>query len=129
MRERTARCACGSLSIKASGEPCKISVCHCDACQKRTGSAFGVAVFFDRALAVPHGDAQRFVRKGDSGHTVEFHFCRVCGSSVFWYPAFRPALVAIAMGCFSDPLPVPSQAVYAEHQRDWITLDLEPRKG
>lgn len=42
--ERTAACSCGSLAITTTGEPRRVSACHCLACQKRTGSAFGVAL-------------------------------------------------------------------------------------
>lgn len=44
-RERSATCTCGKLSIQYRDEPLKISLCHCLECQRRTGSAFGVAVF------------------------------------------------------------------------------------
>lgn len=36
---RAASCSCGQLSIIADGEPVKISVCHCRACQRRTAAA------------------------------------------------------------------------------------------
>ena len=123
MDERTARCSCGALSIRASGEPGKISACHCPSCQRRTGSAFGVAVFYPHERTTPSGPSSVFVRTGDSGSPLEFHFCPQCGSTVFWYPAFRPGLVAIAHGGFDDPLPGPSQAVYEDHRRPWVTID------
>jgi hypothetical protein len=122
MTRRTARCACGHLSIIALGEPRKVSACHCQACQHRTGSAFGVAVFYEREQTVRSGASQTYIRTGDSGATLEFHFCPTCGSSVFWYPAFRPGLVAIALGCFDDPIPGPTQAVYEQDGHDWAII-------
>ncbi len=123
MDERTARCSCGALSIRAQREPGLISACHCKACQRRTGSAFGVAVFYPRDRTTPAGPSSRFTRIGDSGSPIEFHFCPQCGSTVFWYPAFRPGLVAIALCCFEAPLPGPSQAVYEEHRHPWVAID------
>src|SRR6266571_8896140 len=38
--ERTAQCHCGSLRVIASGEPERVYLCHCKACQRRTGTAF-----------------------------------------------------------------------------------------
>ena len=38
--ERTAQCHCGSLRVIASGEPERVYVCHCRACQHRTRTAF-----------------------------------------------------------------------------------------
>ena len=124
MDDRTASCVCGSLSIVASGEPRKVSACHCLSCQKRTGSAFGVAVFYDEAQVTPAGPAQTYSRVGDSGSPLEFQFCPTCGSTVFWRPAFRPGLVAVAFGCFGKDAPAgPSQAVYEDHRRGWVTID------
>jgi len=126
--ERTARCACGSLSITAIGEPTKVSACHCEACQRRTGSAFSVAVFYERDKAMPAGQSHVHSRLGDSGLPVDFHFCPHCGSSVFWYPAFRPRLIGIAIGCFGSAAPAgPSQSVYEQHRYDWVTIDLAER--
>ena len=36
--ERTAQCHCGELRVIASGEPERVYVCHCRACQRRTGA-------------------------------------------------------------------------------------------
>jgi hypothetical protein len=48
--ERTAECHCGSLRAIASGNPEHVDLCHCEACQRRTGTAFhlGAAYLKDR---------------------------------------------------------------------------------
>jgi len=38
--ERTAECHCGSLRAIVAGEPETVDLCHCKACQRRTGTAF-----------------------------------------------------------------------------------------
>jgi hypothetical protein len=129
MIERTASCSCRSLSIRASGEPKKISACHCAACQKRTGSAFGVAVFYDCERTTTAGVAQTYVRRGDSGQNVEFHFCPTCGSTVFWYPAIRPGWVAIAIGCLDDKSLRPTQAAYEHDRLGWASISLPESQG
>ncbi|WP_349236418.1 GFA family protein [Bosea sp. UNC402CLCol] len=53
MKIREARCSCGQLRITCRGEPAIVALCHCRECQRRTGSAYGVAAFFAReAVAV-----------------------------------------------------------------------------
>ena len=123
---RTASCSCGALSISVEGEPVKVSACHCLACQKRTGSAFSVAVFFTIDQAAPAGSSRKYVRLGDSSHPVEFHFCGVCGSTVFWYPAFRPGWVGVAIGCFDDKSLRPTQAVYEHERLPWVEITMDP---
>jgi hypothetical protein len=39
---RTASCRCGQLTATTTGDPVRVSVCHCVDCQKRSGSAFAV---------------------------------------------------------------------------------------
>ncbi|WP_336247073.1 MULTISPECIES: GFA family protein [Rhizobium/Agrobacterium group] len=96
--KQVAKCSCGKLSAVATGEPRKVSACHCKSCQRRTGSPFGVAVFFERSEVVIAGESRTYVRSGDSGMNLTFHFCSDCGSSVYWLPEFRPGLVAVALG-------------------------------
>jgi hypothetical protein len=38
--ERIGQCHCGSLRVIATGEPDRVYLCHCKACQRRTGTAF-----------------------------------------------------------------------------------------
>ena len=111
MTDRIAICSCVGLSIATRGEPAKISACHCDACQKRAGSAFSVAVFFDRDRTAVSSASGCYARRGDSGQPVDFHFCPTCASTVFWYAAFRPQWVGVAIGCFDDKTLQPTQAI------------------
>jgi hypothetical protein len=120
---RTATCACGELSVACSGEPTKVSLCHCPACQKRTGSTYGIAAFFPRQAVQIAGQAQSFIRASDSGNDVVFHFCPSCGSTVYWEPRRKPDMVAVAVGAFADrDFPAPTQAVYGEHAHPWVAL-------
>ena len=48
MTTRHAACSCGALKLTTTGEPIRVSVCHCLACQRRTGSAFGYQARFPR---------------------------------------------------------------------------------
>jgi hypothetical protein len=55
MTARYAACGCEQLQLTAEGDPVRISVCHCLACQRRTGSAFGVqaGAFADPGFPAP----------------------------------------------------------------------------
>ncbi len=120
---RTAACACGQLSIACRGAPQRVSVCHCLDCQKRTGSAFGVAAFFPRDAVTAQGRALTTRRLADRGRGLTFHFCPDCGGTVFWEPEFRPDAIAVAVGCFADPgFPTPEKAVYEERAHPWAKI-------
>ena len=76
---RSASCSCGQLTVTTTGEPVRISVCHCLACQRRTGSAFGVQARFPRDAVTSAGRGTRYERTADSGKTVTLTFCPDCG--------------------------------------------------
>jgi hypothetical protein len=100
-----------------------VSLCHCFECQKRTGSTYGIAAFFPRQQIEVAGSYRDYARMSDSGYAVTHHFCPGCGGTVFWEPARKPEVVAVAVGAFADPsFPAPSKAVYPEHRHAWVTI-------
>ncbi|WP_416899150.1 MAG: GFA family protein [Minwuia sp.] len=118
--EREASCACGQLRVRCPETPLSVSLCHCSDCQRRTGSAFGIAAFFGREDIIVSGDYRTFSREADSGLPVHFHFCASCGSTVFWHPERMAERVAVAVGAFADPdFPAPGKAVYEDRALAW----------
>lgn len=94
MPTRVAACVCGQLTASCSGHPDLVSLCHCLACQRRTGSTYGIAAFFPRENVIVAGNAKAYIRSSDSGYTVSFYFCPHCGSTVYWTPERKPEIVA-----------------------------------
>ena len=82
MQSRSAQCSCGQLRAQVLGEPVRISMCHCSACQRRTGSTYGAQARFPRAQVSITGRSSQYVRTADSGNQVHFHFCPDCGATV-----------------------------------------------
>lgn len=99
-----------------------MSLCHCLACQKRTGAPFGIAAFFSRESVVIIGPYESYERLSDAGFLLIFHFCAKCGSTVFWEPSRMPDLIAVGVGAFADPsFPKPEKEVYVESRHRWVT--------
>ena len=46
MNTRTASCSCGQLTATTTEDPIRVGICHCLACQRRTGSVFGAQARF-----------------------------------------------------------------------------------
>ena len=124
MSTHEAGCVCGQLRLMCEGPPARVSMCHCLACQQRTGSVFGVQAWFPREqVRVPSGKATSFVRTADSGRTITFSFCPDCGSTVFWVADQRPGLVAVAVGAFADPAFAPPQhSVWERRRHGWAAM-------
>src|SRR5215472_14880878 len=75
LMERTAECHCGSLRAVASGDPEQVDLCHCKACQRRTGTAFHLGAAYLKARVRLEGDRQLYKREADTGYRIRFHFC------------------------------------------------------
>lgn len=121
MTTRRASCSCGSLTLECAGDPLRVSLCHCLACQQRTGSVFGVQARFARDQVTISGAATSYERQGDSGGHVTFHFCPHCGSTVYWEPDGLPDHLIVAAGAFADPaFPAPSMTVYEDRRHGWV---------
>lgn len=126
MTARIATCSCGALRVTVEGDPVRVSVCHCLACQRRTGSAFGAQARFSRDKVHIEGTSTAYARKGDEGSTLTFHFCPTCGSTVYYGVDDMPDVVAVALGAFADPgFPAPRVSVYEERRHPWVTLPEE----
>ncbi|MCW6509466.1 GFA family protein [Lichenifustis flavocetrariae] len=124
MTERLAHCSCGELRAHCTGEPVRISVCHCFACKARTGSAFSVNVTFLADQVRTEGPFQTFVRIAVSGRQNRFRFCPSCGATVFYDIDARPGMISVPVGAFTDPdFPDPTVEVYAERRAPWCNLD------
>ena len=123
MTTRRAACSCGQLYAVTEGEPVRISMCHCLACQRRTGSTFGAQARFPRDRVSISGTSTQYVRTADSGDRITFHFCPACGSTVFYQPDQEADLIAIPVGAFADPsFPAPTVSVYEARLHAWTGL-------
>ena len=119
--KREASCSCGELRVLCSGEPESVSLCHCVACQKRTGGPFGIAAFFKRENAEVVGTYRDYSRSSDAGFGLVFHFCPNCGSTVFWEPSRKPDMIAVGIGAFGDAgFPAPDKEVHTECRHGWV---------
>ena len=123
MTTRRASCSCGQLHLDAEGEPIRISMCHCLACQRRTGSAFGIQARFPREKVAIAGRSTRYVRTGDSGSHASFHFCPDCGATVHYELEGVPDAIAVPVGAFADPgFPAPKVSVYEARRHAWVGM-------
>ena len=103
---KTGGCLCGETRYQISAEPLRSSVCHCRYCQLRTGSAFGVSIYFqDDEVTLLSGTLDYFSYLTESGHSVKNERCSICGTNLFWTidaPSYI-RLKGVAGGTFDPP--------------------------
>lgn len=120
---RIAMCSCEQLKLTCHGEPVRVSLCHCLACQRRTGSVFSVQARFAADQVQIEGRAHEYVRVGDEGGRATFRFCPTCGTTVYYEAEALPGLIAIQVGAFADPsFPPPQYTVYNQRRHAWAAM-------
>lgn len=123
---RTASCTCGQVRLTCTGEPIRVSVCHCRDCQKRTGSAFAAQVRWPSDQYTLSGETGSWQRTAENGNVSTLTFCKQCGSNVLISFETAPEAVGIPLGTFATaegpPLPQPLYSVYEERKHPWIAI-------
>jgi hypothetical protein len=125
MATREAACHCGQLRLEVAGDPSWVSICHCLACQRRTGSAFGMQAGFQADQVQVVGRFSDFARTSDEADRKEhvFHFCPDCGSQVFYTEPTEPDRIVVSVGSFADPsFPPPTESGYDSRRHHWVEL-------
>lgn len=102
----------------------RVSLCHCEACRRRTGSAFSFNVTFDEAQVEPSGPSSVFRRRAESGRWCTFHFCPACGATVFYTLEVRPGKSTVPAGAFAEPNAFQPMLSVSNTQRErWLAFE------
>jgi hypothetical protein len=81
-----------------------VTACHCNACKKRTGSAYGLSLAVDdSAVQECAGTTNTFTRPGDSGRQLQYEFCPRCGTTIRWRVELIANRQVYAAGALDDP--------------------------
>jgi len=121
---RTASCRCGNLRITTTGEPVRVSVCHCLECKKRSGSVMAAQARWPADQVTIEGEASSWSYTGDSGNTGTFSFCPTCGSPLYYsVDGEMSGLIAVAVGAFDEPFHAPPlYSVYEDRKQPWVEI-------
>ncbi|MBC7519889.1 MAG: GFA family protein, partial [Sandarakinorhabdus sp.] len=112
-----ASCQCGAVTVTVDDHVAitDVNICHCHACQRRSGSPFGMIAWVPAAAVTLRGKTTVFTRKADSGRDFTSRFCPACGSSMLFEAPLKPGVIGIAAGAFADPdFPPPVRSVWEE---------------
>ncbi|QMU59472.1 MAG: aldehyde-activating protein [Boseongicola sp.] len=122
MASHRASCQCGSLVLEADVDPDMVSVCNCRACQKRSGSPFGVGAFFRKDAVTITGARQSWVRRAASGREIQNQICPTCGTTLCWSGEMRPDHIGVPVGVLDTIVQEPARAVWASKKHPWVSF-------
>jgi hypothetical protein len=118
-------CVCGEVRYQTTGAPKRVSACTCRWCQKRTGSALGISVYFDMgAVTFSKRKTRTYRLVSDAGRWIECEFCENCGTTIGWTLEFLPGDQGIAGGTFDPPTfwYNVERFVFARTKPPWLTI-------
>jgi hypothetical protein len=111
------------------GEPRRVTICHCQWCQRRTGSAFGIECVFDDAQVEFLGEPPREYRhtSDETGRWLDVRFCQKCGCNLGFKLEAVPGIQTIAAGTLDDPSRISAERQHFRHvftrsRRDWSII-------
>jgi hypothetical protein len=126
--ERNGQCHCGSLRVIATGDPERVYLCHCKACQRRTSTAFHFGATYLKERVRLEGERKIYEREADTGYRIRFHFCPHCGSTTYWEGDRNRAVCRVAVGVFEvGVFPPPGNSIFGldlETVRDVLAQDM-----
>ena len=118
------KCLCGAVSYSCSADPVIEGNCHCNDCQKASGSGYSPTMFFPKESISISGEVKWFESKAKSGNLISRGFCPNCGSQIFGKPAAMPDLVGIRAGTLDDISRYKPQIdLFTSHAAAWDFMD------
>ncbi|SFE49009.1 GFA family protein [Roseivivax sediminis] len=101
MTDRTGRCLCGAVTIKAKDIKRGFGACHCKMCQRWSGAALLAVTVPKDAFEVT---GREHVRTVQSSAWAERAWCNECGSSLWYRETAEDAegTFEVPLGLFDD---------------------------
>lgn len=101
-------CHCGLIKFSAEVDPKLTSICHCNDCQKLTGTAFRLSVpAITGTFQIESGEPKIYVKVAESGSRRAQAFCPECGSPLFTYGVENPTAIGLRVGALDERSQLP----------------------
>lgn len=77
-------CQCGEIEYEAEVDPDAVLLCHCDDCQRLTGSVYRPIIHTsDEQFVLKKGSPRLYLKTGGSGSKRAHYFCGTCGTPIY----------------------------------------------
>jgi len=119
----TGGCACASIRYQLLDKPMFVHCCHCDDCQRLTGSAFVLnAIIETQAIKLLRGKPVAVPVPRENG-PHEIYRCPRCQTAVWSDYGRRPNLRFVRVGTLDNPGALkPDVHIYTRSKAKWLKL-------
>ncbi len=120
----TGGCQCGGIRYEVTGAAGQVVVCHCTACQRQSGSAFGMTlVVAEENFRLTRGTLKTYASKSDAGRDKLGAFCPDCGARIYHKLEWRPGSVSVKPGTLDDTSMLkPDLHIWTASKQPWVTI-------
>lgn len=118
-------CLCGNIQYSSHLLPLTTAICHCNDCQKQSGSAFSVNILLPvDGFSIDGASLGFYSKSGSSGLSVKRFFCTNCGSALYSEVDVMPGMIAIKGGSLTDPTSIkPQLHLWCSSALPWVDID------
>ena len=122
----TGKCACGSITYKASGELLRGTTCFCSTCQRISGGGPNHSLVLIEYTLESTGGPRIYAHPGGSGAIIEKSFCGACGSHLFAQGGLNSHSLRIKVGSLDDQnVYKPTLQTWTSEAKPWHRVDPE----
>ena len=125
------KCLCGSVQYSSNAEPIMTAICHCENCQRQTGTSFSIIVCVtEDSISFDNKDTlSEYLDHSQSGAVVRRHFCNNCGSPIMSLVESSPGLGIIKAGTLNDKSWLkPTTQFWCSSAQPWLDISPELTK-
>src|SRR5262245_27548231 len=125
MSNISGHCLCAKLNYRSYAEPVLTGLCHCQSCQRQSGSAYSTNVALATDNPKVEGQTLRiFDTVGGSGLPAQLFFCGNCGTAIASTSEGVPGLAFIKAGTLDDTSWInPTLEIWCESAQSWVEHD------
>ena len=117
-------CLCGAVRYEVEGSPLVVAHCHCNDCQRGSGTGHSTGAMFPADRMRLTGPVTEFKVGSDNGNEVTRVFCPACGSPILGRNSGMAGYLTIAMGTLDDSSGFePQVVVFARSRKPWDIMD------
>lgn len=118
-KQQTGACLCGAVRFHTTAKLRDVVACHCGQCQRTHGNFAAYTAVESENLVL---DEDRGLAWYASSDKASRGFCRECGASLFWKPAFA-SYTAVAAGALDQPTGLTLvRHIYTKDKPDWYEI-------
>ena len=121
-------CLCGTVSYCVSQAPSQFYFCHCEQCQKVTGSSFAANLIAPVDSVVWQTGEELLTHFDHPSRAFSKTFCSLCGSGVPHVNKSKTSLVIPAGSLDERPTIEPSANLFIKESPEWLPKGLSASK-